>query len=256
MLSFSTVHQKKIVSTLSGHTKLITDVLFHPTQNICFSTSADKTARIWQSSRSGYDCAHVVKSHSSDVTGCSIHPTGDYLATSSLDSTWALHDIATATCISQHNTQSGLHCVQIHPDGLILGGGTKDILQIWDLKVGKLVAKFEEHKGTILDLSFSENGYYLATAADDNVVKLWDLRKVKCFHSLELPDTFQLSSVEWDNSGSYIAATGADIRIYVGKTLNHAATLPGQATAAKWGKDAQFLASTSMDRSLKFWGKA
>ena len=33
-------------------------------------------------------------------------------------------------------------------------------------------------------MSFSENGYYLATAADDGV-KLWDLRKLKNFKSLE-----------------------------------------------------------------------
>lgn len=33
-------------------------------------------------------------------------------------------------------------------------------------------------------MSFSENGYYLATAADDGV-KLWDLRKLKNFKSLD-----------------------------------------------------------------------
>ena len=33
-------------------------------------------------------------------------------------------------------------------------------------------------------MSFSENGYYLATAAEDGV-KLWDLRKLKNFKSLD-----------------------------------------------------------------------
>ena len=33
-------------------------------------------------------------------------------------------------------------------------------------------------------MSFSENGYYLATTADDGV-KLWDLRKLKNFKSIE-----------------------------------------------------------------------
>ena len=35
-------------------------------------------------------------------------------------------------------------------------------------------------------LSFSENGYYLASAAQDGV-KLWDLRKLKNFKTLEAP---------------------------------------------------------------------
>ncbi len=42
------------------------------------------------------------------------------------------------------------------------------------------VAKFEGHTAPIKSLSFSENGYYLATAAADGV-KLWDLRKLKNF---------------------------------------------------------------------------
>ena len=48
------------------------------------------------------------------------------------------------------------------------------------------VAKFEGHRGPVRGLSFSENGYYLATAAEDGA-KLWDLRKLKNFKSLEAP---------------------------------------------------------------------
>ena len=41
------------------------------------------------------------------------------------------------------------------------------------------VAKFETKAGApITDISFSENGYFLATAAGDSV-KVWDLRKLK-----------------------------------------------------------------------------
>jgi len=107
-------------------------------------------------------------------------------------------------------------------------------------------------------LAFSENGYYLATAATDDTIKLWDLRKLKNFHTIDLPNKFGVSAVSWDYSGSYLAAAGSDIRLFVGKTLNHAVTLTGhtsKVTDVKWGADAKFLASTSMDRSLKFWGK-
>ena len=44
------------------------------------------------------------------------------------------------------------------------------------------VANLPGHKGPVHSMSFSENGYYLATAADDGV-KLWDLRKLKNFQS-------------------------------------------------------------------------
>ena len=35
--------------------------------------------------------------------------------------------------------------------------------------------------------------YYLATAADDSVVKLWDLRKLKNFKTIELEQRYQVN---------------------------------------------------------------
>ena len=34
--------------------------------------------------------------------------------------------------------------------------------------------------------------YYLATSADDSVVKLWDLRKLKNFKTITLEDRFEV----------------------------------------------------------------
>lgn len=36
-------------------------------------------------------------------------------------------------------------------------------------------------------------GYYLATSADDSVVKLWDLRKLKNFKNITLEDKYEVS---------------------------------------------------------------
>lgn len=74
------------------------------------------------------------------------------------------------------------------------------------------VAKFEGHSGPVNAISFSENGYFLATAARDGV-KLWDLRKLKNFRTFAPWDAdTDCNTVEFDHSGSYLAAGGADVR--------------------------------------------
>lgn len=65
-------------------------------------------------------------------------------------------------------------------------GTEKNMIRIWEVKQQKCVASFAEHTKPIHALSFSENGYHLASAADDGV-KLWDLRKLKVLKWVCLP---------------------------------------------------------------------
>eukprot|EP00693_Jakoba_libera_P002861 EC692963.1.p1 GENE.EC692963.1~~EC692963.1.p1 ORF type:complete len:212 (+),score=47.81 EC692963.1:46-636(+) len=37
----------QVVATMSGHTKPVTSVVFHPSEDILLTSSADKTARVW-----------------------------------------------------------------------------------------------------------------------------------------------------------------------------------------------------------------
>ena len=62
-------------------------------------------------------------------------------------------------------------------------------------------------------ISFSENGYYLATAAADGV-KLWDLRKLLNFKDLAAPEA---SFVTFDHSGLFLAVGGAQLNVHAVK---------------------------------------
>lgn len=68
------------------------------------------------------------------------------------------------------------------------------------------------HSGPITAISFSENGYYLATAADDTCVKLWDLRKLKNFKTLQMDEGYEIRDLCFDQSGTYLAVAGTDVR--------------------------------------------
>uniref|UniRef100_A0A8C4SE74 Pre-mRNA-processing factor 19 n=1 Tax=Erpetoichthys calabaricus TaxID=27687 RepID=A0A8C4SE74_ERPCA len=247
-----------IIATLKGHTRKSPVCLFM-FQTVVFSASPDSTIRIWSVPNSS--CIQVVRAHEGPVTGLSLHATGDYLLSASEDQYWAFSDIQTGrilTKVADESSACALTCAQFHPDGLIFGTGTVDsqIKDLGSLKERTNVANFPGHSGPITSIAFSENGYYLATSADDSSVKLWDLRKLKNFKTIQLDDNYEVKSLVFDQSGTYLAVAGSDIRIYVCKQWSEVLNFTehsGITTGVAFGQHAQFLTSSGMDRSLKFY---
>lgn len=251
-------NSEQILATLKGHTKKVTSVVFHPSENLVFSASPDTTIRIWSVSTAS--CVQVVRAHDGAVTGLSLHATGDYLLSASDDQHWAFSDIRTGRILTKVTDEAAgcaLTCAQFHPDGLIFGTGTIDSqIKIWDLKERTNVANFPGHSGPITSIAFSENGYYLATAADDSQVKLWDLRKLKNFKTIQLDDHYEVKCLTFDQSGTYLAIGGTDIRVYICKQwadILHFTEHSGLSTGVCFGEHSRFLASSSLDRSLKLY---
>jgi len=261
-ISLFNTQTRKLVAKISGHTKRVNDVAFHPTEDLVFSCSQDRTVRVWRSAGDNhYTLAHNInRAHSDEVVGVSLHATGDYLASASNDRSWAFHDIRAGTTLTRTTDPSikvGFSSISFHPDGLILGTGTKDnLVRIWDIKAQANVATFEGHTAPVEGLSFSENGYHLATAGGDSV-KLWDLRKLTNFHNIPLSG--EVTSVSFDVSGLYlIVAHGSSVSIFGGKSFLPIKTFTdnnARVTDAKFGPNAHTFATTSLDRSLKLYGK-
>lgn len=262
----------QISATLSGHSKRVTCVKLIAPANTLLSASADKTVRIWKAeegSNGRYECKHVLKDHSAEVKAVTVHASNKYFVSASSDKTWAFYDLDTATCLTQVSDSSmteGYTTTAFHPDGLILGTGTAEsLVRIWDVKSQTNVAKFEGHQGAISSISFSENGYFLATAGLDGV-KLWDLRKLRNFRTFAPYDeATPTNTVKFDFSGSYLALGGSDVKIYqvgsVKQEWNIIKTIPdlsgtGKVTAVEFGPDASYLAVATMDRNLRIFAPA
>jgi len=248
---------EQIVTIMKGHSKKVMSVVLHPNTELALSGSMDSTVKLWNIPNS--QLLNSFSAHDGTITGLSLHATGDYVLISSIDHYWSFCDLHTCSVLAKvcGDKESPLTSAKFHPDGLIFATGTINAqVKIWDLKEQSNVANFSGHGGPITAISFSENGYYLATASDDCSVKLWDLRKLKNFKTIQMEDGFSITDLSFDQSGSYLSFSGSDIRVYGCKLWNeitafrHHSTL---ATGVRFGRNASFIASTSMDRSLKIY---
>ncbi|KAG0235540.1 Pre-mRNA-processing factor 19 [Actinomortierella wolfii] len=259
--------EEKVITTLKGHTKKITQVAWagrSEENDVVLTASADSTVKIWTAvDKPTYNTAHTISTHSAEVTGLSVHPSKEYFATASLDSTWAFHEIETGSTIltaSHSDVTKGYSSASFHPDGLLFGTGTTDsMLKIWDVRVKDVVASFDDHVGSVKAMAFSENGYLLAAAGENNIVNIWDLRSLSVSQKLQVADGGVINALTWDYSGTYLGVGGTDIRIFKTKSWQELANLTGntaEITGLKFGPQGDYLVASGMDRCIRIFGVA
>ena len=192
--------------------------------------------------------------------------------TASHDGSWALWDLSEGRSLFHEEALAEVKTVytaaEFHPDGLLLATAREQLssaclrrigVQLWDTLSQQTVADLTGHTGAVNALAFSENGYHMASGSDDGSVKLWDLRKVgDSFHTIAGSGA-AVKAVKFDFSGRYLGTGCSEARVYdtQGKAFSVVKTFEdhsGAVTSVGFNGNATTLFSTSMDRSLKFYG--
>ncbi|WWD17845.1 hypothetical protein CI109_102289 [Kwoniella shandongensis] len=263
------LESSKVLGTLKGHTKAVTHVAFREQEGeprLAVSASADKTVRLWGEDNGKWSAKGTMSGHKGEINGLAVHPSGAYVAAGSADSTWSLYDIAEAKEVVKYAAIPGIDgsfsytSFAVHPDGVLHGGGTKDgAVRVWDARQStSLAATLSSHSSDLTTLSFSENGYYLATASSSEpTVKIFDLRKLDVLNSWTLPSENTISEVRFDPSAQFLSVVGTDLRVYANKTWDELLKFEenaGVLTGARFGKLGSEIVLSGLDRTLRVLG--
>jgi len=157
---------------------------------------------------------------------------------------------------------------------LLAAAGAKDgVVRIFDVKTCSVAAELRGqalHPGGVTAFAFSDNGFHCASADAAGLVKMWDLRKLANFHSLQMQpqegeqqaggatrDSLSVSALAFDSSSSYLAAAvGSRALIHACAGWECVARLgehKDRVTGFVWGSQARSCITVGMDRQLKLW---
>ena len=246
----------KLILSLPGHSKSITEVVFSPNSQLIASTSFDTTVRIWR--RDG-TLLQILKGHRDLVWSASFSPNSELIATASSDKTikiWSAGGVLLHTL--QGHTRP-VTSVRFSPDGNLLASTSQDrTVKLWK-RTGKTDFRLEKtllgHGDEVWGCNFSPDGETIASASHDWTVKLWN-RRGKLLKTLD-DSTAGLGSVSWSADSKMLSAGSTDGKVRLwrpdGTLLQTFKGHQADVWSVSFSADRTTLASAGKDSSVKLW---
>ncbi len=235
--------QGKLLQTFSAHQAAVRALQFSPNGQVIASGGEDRAIWLW---RKDQTTSQVLLGHGATVAGLAFNSQRPLLASVSLDGAirlWRSNNVNSA----QSNLETGsdispdispetgpdispeiwrtegdlitsfgdyeavIEAVAFDPEQPQLATAWGKAIKVWGFD-GTLLQTFWGHEGRVRDLAYSPNGQFLASASDDNTVRLWNHHSGELLTTLDShtgavralafsPDGQTLATVSDDRTG-------------------------------------------------------
>lgn len=204
----------------------------------------------------------TIAAHEAEIRALALHPSNEYLASASSDTTWSLWSLdrapspTSSTVSSSPSTSStplmiseahasSLHTLSFSPTGsLLLSAGADSLGRIWDLRTGRTIMLLEGHVRDIHAADWGTDGYRVLTGSADGLAMCWDVRAVRATARIPLHARGVTGVRWWKGDGDALGVGGMESLSQDDKTKENTTTTP---TPPKGGT---FLVSGGFDKQV------
>lgn len=207
---------------LRGHKDDITTVSIEPNGRWVATGSRDRSVRAWDLQARSADYVQRLGDHEKDVTGVTYSPDGKWLVSVGNDKQVKVRSTSALDSppVELHGHQGEILAVAISSDSTqLFTAGTDRVIYAWSLVGGSeglptsALHRFTGSSGTIRVLSVGPRGRWLASAAEGDDPRLWDLHTQQGY-TLKGYEGAALS-LAFSPDGTKLAAAGEDDKIHV-----------------------------------------
>lgn len=214
---------------LDGHSAPVRDILFSGDGNQIVSGSDDNTVRLW--SLETLKDEKTFRGHNGSVRSLVLADNDSIILTASKDNRirqWSIDQYAEVRVLHSHvldEHRAEVLSARFSKDGSKIVTASKDRSALtWDSKTGNRLAQFAEgHQFLTSSAVVFPNGKWIATAAADNTVRVWDLDSATELFSLDSTGRSAAMSVspdgKWIITGSEETKVGLESH-YCAKVWN------------------------------------
>ncbi|KAI9714870.1 MAG: general transcription repressor [Bogoriella megaspora] len=156
-------------------------------------------------------------------------------------------------------------CVRFSADGRLVATGCNRSAQIFDVDTGQAVAHLQDSSLPqdgdlyIRSVCFSPDGRYLATGAEDKIIRVWDIASRTIRHQFQGHEQ-DIYSLDFARNGKIIASGSGDRSVRLWDLENNSQALQlsieDGVTTVALSPDSRYVAAGSLDKSVRVWDTA
>ncbi|XP_062084415.1 transcription initiation factor TFIID subunit 5-like isoform X2 [Humulus lupulus] len=201
----------------------------------------------------------LFQGHSGPVYSASFSPMGDFILSSSADSTirlWSTELNANLVCYKGHNYP--VWDVQYSPVGHYFASASHDrTARIWSMERIQPLRIMAGHLSDVDCVQWHANCNYIATGSSDKTVRLWDVQSGECVR-IFIGHRSMVLSLAMSSDGRYMASGDEDGAIMMWDLSSGRCVAPLMGhTSCVWtlafSGEGSVLASGSADCTVKLW---
>lgn len=215
----------RLASTLGQHKGPIFALKWNKRGNYILSAGVDRTTIIWDAA-SGV-CTQQFSFHSAPALDVDWQ-TNNSFASCSTDQCIHVCKLGTDKPIKTFQGHTNeVNAIKWDPQGILLASCSDDMtLKIWSMKQDTCVHDLQAHSKEIYTIKWSPTGpgtqnpnmnLILASASFDSTVRLWDVEKGACIHTLT-KHTEPVYSVAFSPDGKFLASGSFDKCVHIWST--------------------------------------
>jgi WD40 repeat protein len=206
--------RKALVASWKGHDSHASDVSFSPCSNLLLSIGGDKRINLWDldnHNRCLWTQQDVGSLHQSKIV---FSPSGDVFATFGYrdDNPGVfLRNTSDGSLSKTLTSVREFHGGAFSPDGrtLAVRSSHQNTIELWDHGDSEsTAAHLVGHTSYLLEVAYSPDGKFLASASQDKTIKIWNVANQQCIHTLTGRKRYE--RISYSPDGKFLASGGKD----------------------------------------------